>query len=173
MFLNEKIIKINFKDSIIKGINTLYFEYNYDIIYYNNNHLNYIYKYIKDNLEYIFYGFFKDGYFIIIYDSYHEDLNINVESKYLILIKLNWILFKVNDELKLWILDEKKINNLNTKCLLLINRKKMFNNNINLDILLKISDCENKNINIQIIDKIKKEINIKKNIIKNILSFIL
>jgi len=147
---NNKIIKISFKKNIIKNCNQLLFIPNNDIVYYDNNHLNYIYSFKNNHIKYTFYGYFKDNYFIIIFDSYDENLNINIENKYIYLIKLNWILYKINDTTSLWILDTSKINNINTNCSVLTTRKKLFSDNISIDDLLKISDVSDTTIRIKV-----------------------
>ena len=48
----------------------------HDIIYYDNSHLNYIYKEKLNGIEYTFYGFFKDNFFVIVLDSFNESLEI-------------------------------------------------------------------------------------------------
>jgi len=161
----NKIIKISFKKNIIDKCNQLLFVANNDIIYYDNNHLNYIYIFKNNHLKYTFYGFFKDNYFVIIFDCYDEKLNINIENKHIYLIKLNWILHKIN-KLSLWILDTSKLNNINTNCLLLTTRKKLFTDNVSINNLLTISDISNITINIKVCnDEIKK-----KNVLLNLLS---
>jgi hypothetical protein len=165
MLFDNKIIKIEFKKNIIKNVNELYFKPNLNIMYYNNNHLNYIYKFKNNDIEYTFNGFFKDGYFAIIFDTYSEKLNINIEHKYVYLIKLNWILKKINNDLILWIIDLSKSNNLNTKCIITTCRKKLFLENININELLEITDYKITNINID------KNIE-KKNLIKRLISSI-
>ena len=143
MSYDNKIIKISFKKNIVPNCNELYFVPNNDIIYYDNNHLNYIYKFKNNYLEYTFYGFFKDNYFTIIFNTYNEKLDINIENKYIYLIKLKWILKKINIDLSIWVLDIHKINNFNVfkiDCLILTTRKKLFLDNISINDLLKISN---------------------------------
>jgi hypothetical protein len=167
MLYDNNVIKIIFKNNIIKKINELYFKPNFDIIYYNNNHLNYIYKFNDNNLEYIFNGFFKDNYFTIIYDIYDKDLNVNIESKYVFLIKLDWIFKEFKNNLVLNVLDYSKLNKLKTECIVLSCRKKLFLENISITDLFKI--CELYKINI-IIDLEKKFH--KKNLLNKFFSLI-
>ena len=166
MILDNKVIKIEFKKNIIKNFNELYFTQNSNMIYYNNNHLNYTYKFKNNDIEYIFYGFFKDGFFTIIYDTFNHKLNTNIENKFVYLIKLNWVLKKINNDLTLYILDYTKLNNLKTDCLILSCRKKLFLENINIHDLLKINDYKIINVNVE------KNTEKKENFIKKFLSSI-
>jgi hypothetical protein len=156
MIFDKNIIEIHFDKNIIKNINILYFKENKEIIYYNNNHLNYIYKTKKNDIEYTFYGFFKNDYFTIILDSYSIKLDTNIQSKFVYLINLNWVLKEINDDLKLWILDGSKINNLYMECLIAPFRKKIFSHDI--EDLLNITEYNKTNINIDI----QKNFEIKK-----------
>jgi hypothetical protein len=162
MIYDNKVIKIKFKKNTIKKFNELIFSPNYNMIYNNNNHLNYIYKFKDDYIEHIFHGFFKDGFFIIIYNIFNNKLNTNIENKFVYLIKLNWVLKKINSDLTLWVLDYTKLYNLKIDCLILLYRRKLFLENINIHDLLKIIDYEIVNV---IIEK-------KKNFLLKILSSI-
>ena len=166
MIFDNKIIKIEFKKDIIKNFNELYFSPNSNMIYYNNNHLNYTYNFKNNDMEYNFYGFFKDGFFTIIYNIFNHKLNTNIENKFVYLIKLNWVLKKINDDLTLFILDHKKLNNLKTDCLILSCRKKLFLENININDLLKITNYKIINVNVG------KNTEKKENFIKKFLSSI-
>jgi hypothetical protein len=133
-------LKISFDNPIYKNIDTLYFSENYNHIYYDNTHMNYIYVYKEDssNLEYTFYGFYKDDYFVIIFDSYDNILSINIQTKYVILLKLNWI----QKEIKNIILNiiDYDIKNYKIDSIILNTRKKIFGNyNVTIDELLQIS----------------------------------
>ena len=161
MIFDNKIIKIEFKKDIIKNFTELYFTPNSNMIYYNNNHLNYTYKFKNNDMEYNFYGFFKDGFFTIIYDTYNQKLNTNIENKFVYLIKLNWVLKKISNDLTLWILDYTKLNNLKVDCLIMSCRKKLFLENININDLLKINDYKIINVNIEKNSEIKKKSFIK------------
>ena len=168
MLFDNNIIKIFFKDNIIKKFNILEFIPNSNIIYYNNSHLNYIYKHKINNIEYIFYGFFKDEYFVIIYDTYNEELETNIQNKYVYLIKLDWILKKINAELTLWVLDNIKINNKNKDLYVLTCRKKLFSENVSIQDLLKINNYDTHKVKIKII----KDVNDNNKILTKILSLI-
>jgi hypothetical protein len=157
MLYDNNIIKIVFKKNIIKNFNELYFKPNFDIVYYNNNHLNYIYKLTDNNLEYIFNGFFKDNYFTIIYDIYDKDLNTNIKGKYVFLIKLDWIFKEFKNNLILNVLDYSKINNLKTECIVLSCRKKLFVENISITDLFKICEVNKINIIIDLDNNINKK----------------
>jgi hypothetical protein len=162
MIVDNKLIKIEFKKNIIKNITELYFTPYSNIVYYNKNHLNYRYKIKNNDIEYIFYGFYKDGYFTIIFDTYVEDLKTTVENKFVYLIKLKWVLKKINDDLTLWVLDFSKINNLTTDCLVLPCRKKLFLENININDLLRITEYKTTIVHIEKNLEFKKENFLKK-----------
>jgi len=162
-------IKISFKTPIFKNFKEIYFTPNFDIIYYDNSHLNYIYKETKDNLEYIFYGFFKDNYFTIICNSYDKNLEVDIENKNVILIKLKWITRKMFDNKLIYIIDETQIDNLKTECYILPIRNKFYSiQTSNLDDYMSICEYNTININIKVVNKILKN-NLLQNIIKVIL----
>ena len=167
-FLNDKdnIIKISFKVPFYKNFYNLYFTPNIDIIYYDNSHLNYIYKEKLNGIEYTFYGFFKDNFFVIVLDSFNESLEINIENKEIALINFDWILKKISEEKSIWIIDNSKINNLNSVAYLLNIRKKILNSNIDINDHIKIVEYLTVNINIKNVNEFEKE---KKN---NIISMI-
>jgi hypothetical protein len=160
MLIENKIIKINLKENIIKNLNDLYFVPYHNNIYYNDNHLNYIYRFKNENIEYVFYGFFKNDYFVIILDIYNEQLDVIIESKKVYLIKLEWELKQINDDVSLWILNYSKLNNIKTDCLILSCRKKLFSENYDINDILKISDYHVLKIKIKIVDEIKKKYNL-------------
>jgi hypothetical protein len=169
-FLNDKdnIIKISFKIPFYKDFYNLYFIPNTDIIYYDNSHLNYIYKEKSndDNIEYTFHGFFKDNYFVIILDSFNENLQINVENKQIALINLEWVLKRINEEKSIWIIDNTKINNLSTSAYLLNIRKKILSTNIDINDYIKVVEYLIVSINIKNVNELEKE---KKNNLFNII----
>lgn len=149
-------LKISFIKPFFKDFYELYFSVNLDIIYYDNSHLNYIYKEEKNNIEYTFYGFFKDNYFVIICDSYCTKLNTNIEYKNVILIKLDWIIKKIDEDKSLW-----KINNLNFKkynnAIIVNIRRDFFTlKSIIIDDYLKINFYDTIKINIKNVNEIKK-----------------
>jgi hypothetical protein len=170
-FLNDKdnIIKISFKVPFYKNFYDLYFTPNTDIIYYDNSHLNYIYKEKINEIQYIFYGFFKDNYFVIILDSYNEELQVNVENKQIALINLDWVLKKISEEKSVWIIDNSKIDNLNTTAYLLNIRKKILSN-IDINDHIKLVEYSIININIKNVNEFVKE---KKNNLLNIIKLYL
>lgn len=167
-FLNDKdnIIKISFKIPFYKNFHNLYFTPNIDVIYYDNSHLNYIYKEKSNDIEYTFFGFFKDNFFVIIIDSYNEKLQINIENKQIALLNLEWVLKKISEEKSIWVIDNSKINNLNSFVYLLNIRKKILNSNIDINDHIKLVEYSMININIKNINQFEKE---KKN---NIFSMI-
>lgn len=157
-----EIIKISFNKPFYKKINNIFFLPNRNIIYYDNSHLNYIYTELIDDIEYTFYGFFKDDYFVIIFDSYKLDTNIN--HKQVILIKLDWVLKKYPEK-SIWILDKSKLKNLNYESIILPLRNSFFDKeNISIENYIKIINYKKIKIKINIVDKIEK-FNLKKNIL--------
>ena len=157
LYYDEDIIKIEFKKNIFKDIKELYFIPNKKTIYYDNSHLNYIYEENINNINYTCHGFFKDNYFIIIIDSYNNDIDVNIAHKKVILIKLNWTIDINYNEKKLLILDKSSIKKLNTFALILPIRNKLFiNNNIIIDDYIKLYECNKIKIKISMVKEIKK-----------------
>ncbi len=146
------MFKFQFKKPFYKNFTKLLFKSNEDIVYYDNSHKNYIYKQTineyGNNIDYTFYGFFKDEFFVIIFDSFNCNLNINIEHKFIILIKLKWILNKISDSKSLWELDTCQIYK-NKEVFILNIRKKILNEKyINIDDCIKIYEYNNILINI-------------------------
>lgn len=165
MYLNNKIIKIYFKKkAIYKNIDTIFLTPNKDLVYYDNSHLNYIYKYVENNIEYTFNGFFKDNYFVITFDAFNKDINVNIHNKNIIIIKLEWILKKVSETQSLWIINDEQFINYRCDCLILpINNKLFSDNTINIDDYLKVTDNTRKELIINSVDSIiTKKFNLKK-----------
>jgi hypothetical protein len=165
MYLTNKIIKIYFKKkAIYKNIDTIFLTPNKDLVYYDNSHLNYIYKYVENNIEYTFNGFFKDNYFIITFDACNKEINVNIHNKNIIIIKLEWILKKVSDTQSLWIINDEQFINYNCDSIILpINNKLFSDNTINIDDYLKVTDNTRKEIIINSVDSIyTTKFNLKK-----------
>ena len=149
------MFKFQFKKPFYKNFTKLFFKPNEDNIYYDNSHKNYIYKEtINENgndINYIFYGFFKDDFFVIIFDSFNSKLNTNVEHKFIILIKLKWVLNNDSNDSNLkslWELDTSEIYK-NKEAFILNIRKKLLNEKyINIDDCIKIYEYNNILINI-------------------------
>lgn len=153
---NNDYIKISFVKPFFKDFYELYFSVNLDIIYYDNSHLNYIYKEEKNNIEYTFYGFFKDNYFVIICDCYCKKLNTLIEYKNIILIKLNWIIKKIDENTSLWMINILDLNKKNTAIILNVRRNFFIDRCINIDDYLKINFYDSIKINIKNVNEIKK-----------------
>ncbi len=165
MYLTNKIIKIQFKKSIYKNIDTLFLAPNTSLIYYDNSHLNYIYKYVENDICYTFNGFFKDNYFIITLDIFNKNINLTLNNKNIIVIKLEWVLKKVSDNQSLWIINDQQFVNYKSDSILLpISYELISNNNINLDDYLKVTDTTRKEIVINNVDSVddKKKFSLKK-----------
>ena len=156
MYLTNKIIKIYFKKKPIhKNIDTIFLTPNKDLVYYDNSHLNYIYKYSDNNIEYTFNGFFKDNYFVITFDLFNKELNVNISNKNIIIIKLEWVLKKVSENQSLWIINDKQFINYKCDALILpINNKLFSDHTINLEDYLKITDNTRKEIIVNSVDSI-------------------
>ena len=170
MYTSKDLIKISFDDYFFKNFDEIYLSPNKNIIYYDNSHMNYIYKIIEDDIEYTFNSFFKDDFLIITLDSYNKKININIENKNIILIKLDWVLKKMLDENHIWMIDTKKFINYNTNVFILPIRNKLFDiNNISMDDYLRITSYTIIKININNVENIKKS---KKINFKKILSFL-
>jgi hypothetical protein len=155
------MISVSFKKPLLKKIKDLYFVPYEEDIYYDKNHMNYIYEEVIDNIKFIFYGFFKDGYFIIILNSFDKNLDVTIENKNVIIIKLDWTLKRINDEKSIWIIDESKLINLKMDALLLPYRNNFFKfNMIDVSDYIKVIDYEVEKVVINIVEN-KKKINLK------------
>ena len=159
MYLNNKIIKIYFKKKpIYKNIDTIFLTPNKDLVYYDNSHLNYIYKYAENNIEYTFNGFFKDNYFVITFDALNKEINVNIHNKNIIIIKLEWVLKKVSENQSLWIINDEQFINYRCDSLILpINNKLFSDQTINLDDYLKVTDNTRKELIINSVDSINNK----------------
>jgi hypothetical protein len=117
---------IYFNNYIIENIKILCFEENNNIEINNYCHKNYIYKKKCGLITYIFNGFFKDNYFVISIDSYHELLMTDIEHKDIIILKLNWVI--KNDNNIHWVLNIPNKKNKIDECYILPIRKDLFEN---------------------------------------------
>jgi hypothetical protein len=134
-------LTISFKKPVFKNFKELYFIPNEDIIYYDNSHLNYIYKKTIENIEYIFYGFYKDEYFIIICDSVDTNINIMIENKNILLVKLDWILKENINNKNLWVIDTNSLTNFKKISYALPIRNTFFvEKNLNINDYLSVSN---------------------------------
>jgi hypothetical protein len=151
--MENNIIKITFKENIYKNINKLFFEENKDILYYDNSHMNYIYKTTIEEFEYTFYGFYKETYFNIIFDIYNKNFKTTIKNKLTILIDFNWTLKKYNNDISVWVINTSDIDK---ECLILPIRNKISNSNIDIEDFIKISKLKKLRVkvkNINIIDQ--------------------
>jgi len=132
--------KICFNKFFFKNFNEIFFIENNNIDYYDNSHMNYIYTYKIDNIEYIFNGYYKDDYFVITIDSYDIELMVNIEIKYVILLKLNWKKIFFNEK-NIFVVDIKNKEIYDT---FIINIRKKMNSliNISLDDYLRFNNYE-------------------------------
>jgi hypothetical protein len=152
---------ITFNKSIYKNIDTLYFIENNNNIYYDGSHMNYIYIHKIENIDYIFNGFFKDDYFIIIFDSYDNSLLVNIEMKYVIMLKLKWVTKEIKMQ-NINVIDLDNMKNYKIDAYLLQNRKKLSTISVaNMEDYLRLYDYK-------IISTIINSNKIKKNIIEKL-----
>lgn len=174
MFNEQDLIEISFNQPFDKNFKKLYFSPNKDILYYDNSHLNYIYEIEIENIKYTFYGFFKNNFFVIIYNSYHKELNISIENKNIILIKLDWILQKYNDNNEsIYVIDKLKFNDTPYYAIIIPYRNKFFKeNNINIEDYLKIIDFKTIKVELSEIDSLNKKTFPKYTFSEKILSLI-
>jgi hypothetical protein len=121
---------IYFNNYIIENIKIICFEENNNIEINNYSHKNYIYKKKCGLITYIFNGFFKDDYFVISIDSYHELLMTEIEHKDIIILKLNWVIKNnaKNDAKIYWELNIPNKKNKIDECYILPIRKNLFEN---------------------------------------------
>lgn len=172
--LHNNFIYFSFKNNIYKNIKDLYFIQNKDITYYDNSHLNYIYNFKNDNLLITFHAFYKDEYLIIVFDSYDEILDIKIEHKETIFIKINWINKKLDENKFIWIIDIEESKNISLITYMLPIRQNIFSEHfLKLDDFIKIYEYKLNNVNIKLTENNKKNDNknnqlINFNNIKNI-----
>ena len=112
-FLNEKNNNIHFyfEKPLIQNIKDLYLKYDPNIELINKCYVQYYDEKKINNNRYIFRGFYKDGYFIIFIDIIDVLLDNIIYHKNIILVKLEWKLIKINDEMrvnKIFIQDNSK-----------------------------------------------------------------
>ena len=158
-------LKITFEEPFYKNIDEIYFNENNDLLYYDNSHMNYISSFKNNDIEYTFYGFYKDDFFVIIFNEYNETLDVNIESKYILLIKLEWIIKSISLEKSLWVINT-NINNHNMEVYLLSTRNRLINGSeINYNDYLKLNNYKILKITINNTDEIiLKNIKIMNNI---------
>lgn len=112
-FLNEKKNNVHFyfEQPLIQNIKDLYLKYDPNIELINKCYVQYYDEKKINNKRYIFRGFYKDGYFIIFIDIIDVLLDNIIYHKNIILVKLQWKLIKINDEMsvnKIFIKDNSK-----------------------------------------------------------------
>jgi hypothetical protein len=174
--MENNFLKISFKESFFKNIKDLYFIENKDILYYDNSHMNYIYTLKIRNIIYTFYGFFKDEYFNIVFNSYNTNLDVFIKNKLTLIVKLNWSLVKYNNnDFSIWIIENSEKNILKEKdCLILPIRNIMLENNLSIDDYLNITNYDKIKIKLKFTntmdDNLLSNLNIL-NIFSNIFSF--
>ena len=147
------IIKLLFNKNIYYNITKIFLEPNNDIKCHDNSHQNYIYKENIGDCTYIFNGFFKDDYLCIICDIYDNKIDINICHKNVMLIKLDWIYYKISEEKSIWILDESKLKNFDINCIILPIRNNLYLiQSLNIKDYLNICNYEYSKLNIKIIN---------------------
>ena len=154
---SSNFISLHFENAIFDNIKDLYFKPNININYLNNSYICYVAEKKIDNTLIKFNGLFKDGYFIILFDSHDEILNVSIFIKNVIITKLNWELKKYTDELFLWkIKTDKKYNY--TYFNLSIRDYIENNNDISIDDILSINKCISYNLDINLSKNTKNKI---------------
>ncbi len=148
-------LKIRFDTPIYKNIDEIYFVEDNNKVYYDSCNMNYISsvktnsqshnqnqnhnKNQNQNIEIKFYGFYKDDFFVIIIDSFDNDLLVNIECKEVILIKLEWKkMYFGNRDIHINVV--KSTKNDKREAYLLNIRNKLFKNNIDINSLLLLND---------------------------------
>ena len=126
-----------FQKNIIKNIKDLYFKVDTEIDYINSSHANYKYEIDMNDREYIFYGFYKDGYFIILIDIYDKLLKVSIADKKVIIIKMKWNKKNIENKINLFFVDIQKRN---YEYIELSNRKELLDTiDLSIDELLVIN----------------------------------
>lgn len=155
--LKSSYIHFEFEKPILNKLKNVSFSINKNIKYTNNSFFNYYHEIKQDNITISFNGFYKDEYFLIFIDIIDNHLNNSVYHKDVIIIKLDWNLNKLNDELsvnEINIIEKKKY-----KYFKLPIRQFLENNNdISIDDILSINRCIHYDV------KIKKKNNLKSGI---------
>ena len=144
----EENIYLYFENPIINNLKHIQLKINNKVNYKNQSYLNYYHEIKNDNLIISFNALYKDEYFIILIDYIDTKLNTSVYDKNIIIMKLDWKLTKINQDLFLWqvdILDNKKY-----KYFYLPLRKFLEkNNDISIDDILMINRCINYDLKIK------------------------
>jgi hypothetical protein len=164
---HDNIIKISCNQPFFKNFKNIFLKPDVSIIYYDKSHMNYIYEEVIDNIKYIFHSFYKDEYLCIIYDTYDLILNINIFNKEILLLKVNWVLKKIDSEKYIYVIDiEHKINNINA-FLFPIRNKFIEEYSIEINDYKKIYDYTIFNVNMKLLNSVQKENDIQfKDLIK-------
>ena len=110
------------------------------------------------NLTYTFYGFFKDNYFVIVINSFDNQLQINIEHKEVVIMKINWIEKNISEDKSIWILDIPSWKKESLDYFLLDNRNKIFDNScIDIDNYLKINNYKIGSVKIKYCNEVSKK----------------
>ena len=140
-----------FQDGIIKNIKDLYFQLDYNLSYINNSHAVYIYEKEINQKNYIFHGFYLNGYFVIYIDIYDKLLEVSISEKKVFLFTFQWIKKDIDGKYNLFVL------NIKDKAYKYIefNHRKKIEEEINLSItdLLIIHKSKNKECEVKYVNK--------------------
>ena len=172
----DSIFYLSFKKKIFKYFNKIFFVEDKNITYFNHSHKNYIYTEKIANLIYTFHGFYKDDHFVIVIDSYDEELDINIEHKEVIIFKvhadgdcekLQWILKEEENNKYIWTIDGELEKKYETSYFILPIRSKLLNSCI-LDIedFKNVTKYDEQKLSFSIIDRKKYEENKKYGLFK-------
>ena len=154
---NNNFIYFLFKKEIIADFNEIFFTINNNITYYDNSHISYVAIEQKNDKTYTFNGFYKDNLLIISIDIYDELLKINIEHKDILLIKINWVLKKMDENQSVWIIDIPIWKKINIEYFILPIRKNIFSDqSLNIEDYIKINNLKINNVEIKYANEKKK-----------------
>lgn len=108
-FLNndKNHIHLSFEKPLIGHLKELQLKIDPCIEFINKSYVNYYDEKTIHNKKYMFRGFYKDGYFIIIIDVIDLELNNIIFDKNVIVSKLKWNFIKHND-IHIWEINTQK-----------------------------------------------------------------
>ena len=155
---NNNFVNLKFNTYFFKEFKEIYFSPDENIKYYDNNHLNYISSVDISDITYTFHGFYKDKYFVILINSYDNNLQISIDHKEVIIIKSKWIKKTISEDKSIWILDIPCWKTESLDYFLLDNRNKIFDNScIDIDNYLKINNYKIGSLKLKYCNEIRKK----------------
>ena len=143
----SNIIHLKFENPILYNNKEVYLKPNKNIQYINQSYLSYYTEIYNSNILIKINGFYKDQYFILLFDLIDKKENKITNHNHIIFIKADWSLIKVNNELHLY-----QINSIKNK------KYKYFymplrnffekNNDLSIEDILLIHECIHYNLKI-------------------------